>query len=810
MASSAEDSNVIINKKQLLTQDFNTVSSSTDENVVDHSNAINGASSTISNTFTCPSLPFTLENNYSMTSPGSAVKGDSGAGHYPFVYPQQFAFPYAPHSSPMYTSGFPPMDPQMQQYFMMTHMAHYNCTGNNNKRMKIGGEAFGSNSIIEHLESFKTGLKSSFDRNLQKLEVLDRLVQTVTVKGNVQIDTLKASLQNLKLSRTLLSDLISEQVNFSAGLTSELRASFLPELKEFLVVNANIVNDREIVEEGSKSDLLIQLRREENSHLTDMSILSVRNKELHREQNVLKGQFEKLQAEFADARKTFSMERDEFNSFYRELNELLCIDSSYETQPQTPLVRVEEILEESQVFQTSIETFSRRGNVLLELLQQVKREFSELEPFDKEFLMPQIQGLLVEIINDISVRLDELFLEAQDEREACESVLSGRIGKLVELQNRLAHEALNVRMGLQGQLSDSHENCERLRRHCQELTVSLNLAGEEMDKRILELQVKESECKVLRERCKCLEGELSCKNQEARGLGIKLQEVQLESEETERRHRHDISVLERKISILEGKLRSTTSNNNTNSNSNTNSNGNEQIIVNLDPFSSLATRRESCESEGDEISREKMKVDVDIEDSISMVPSTIAPSTIVPSTIAQRIVVTFTGIRDSQRQREMQDIFKELGAVVHVGADFHDDISHVLAPRGYRSIRVLAASLTGKWIVPVEWVLACRDSGRFVSEALYGGFLNTSIRPFRLRTLWMSAAFSATNKNHPTYPTSALRVLLEKLGKARWCEMSGKADFLLVTAEEKESKLIGSGRGVLLTLDNLINMIPIN
>ena len=47
------------------------------------------------------------------------------------------------------------------------------------------------------------------------------------------------------------------------------------------------------------------------------------------------------------------------------------------------------------------------------------------------------------------------------------------------------------------------------------------------------------------------------------------------------------------------------------------------------------------------------------------------------------------------------------------------------------------------------------------------------------------------------------------MGKARWSETQGQADFLLVTEEEKESKLITSSRGVLVTLNNLIDMIPI-
>lgn len=148
-----------------------------------------------------------------------------------------------------------------------------------------------------------------------------------------------------------------------------------------------------------------------------------------------------------------------------------------------------------------------------------------------------------------------------------------------------------------------------------------------------------------------------------------------------------------------------------------------------------------------------------------------------------------------------------LGGAAHVGAEFSDDITHVLAPRGCRSIRVLAASLTAKWIMSDAWIEASNRAGYFVDEAPFG-FLNTGIRPFRLRTLWMSDAFAALHRAHCQYPTAALRILIEKLGRGRWTASEWTADLLLVS-DAAEAASLQSARGRKLTLQELVDMIPV-
>jgi len=197
-----------------------------------------------------------------------------------------------------------------------------------------------------------------------------------------------------------------------------------------------------------------------------------------------------------------------------------------------------------------------------------------------------------------------------------------------------------------------------------------------------------------------------------------------------------------------------------------------------------------------------------------IINSVIAPRLLIPlRSLANPVVVTFTGFRAGHPtynpcyQLRLTQIVTGLGGKVHNGVEFTDDITHVMAPRGYRSIRVLAASLTAKWIISGEWLEACEHAGYFVNEmsldASCVGFQNLICRPFKGKTLWMSAGFEASHRTHPQYPSAALRILLEKLGRARWVSSKEEADYLLVLDGERSAQNC-------LTLSALIDMIPVN
>lgn len=757
----------------LLTQEFNSIPSATASTVTTANNTISDNSA-----FSCASLPFVL-------SPETTSANNTFIPKIPLQSIPSGAPAFIYHPFPVYSP---------EQYFLMMQKQQQT-----NKRVKIALEPENDSNpssntnnnnnsvsaIIDQLNSFKTSLKSSFDRNLQKLEVLDRLVQTVTIKGSIQLDSLQGLLEIIQSCRLLLKELVFEQVDMTAVLSAEIKNSLLPGLLGTLKHLSLIDN--------TKNELVDKLRKEEDSHLTDLTILSTRNKELQKDVRVIKEQFDRLQVEYSDSLKSAAFERDEHEQFVSQLMQCLGLKDS-QANAHRLLDEIENLLQQQE--ENNIKNTSMKDQILhlLEELEAIKGNIMTSVP------VPDYSALLNELVmfsvNSVTDRFEVILHERERFYNDFLNFLTRKFEELIKNQSKLAHESLNARIGLQGQLADSLENSARLRKHCQKLTTELNQTAAEIDKKLVLMQLKDSELaetkrrnELTSEKIRLLEQELSVKNQENRTLGIRIQSLQNELEEAETKHRHDLAALERKISILESKQREQEA-----AAARMQNEKDLKDIINIDPFSSITKQPEKIVEDDNDV----------LEDSVSEIPPTMA----LPS--KKKVVITFTGIRDSGKQKDLTKYLNDLGAIVHVGADFNDEITHVLAPRGYRSIRVLAASLTGKWIVSVDWVEACRRTGQFVSELLHGGFCNSTVRPFRFRTLWMSAAFSVTHKSHPTYPTAALRTLLEKLGKARWCEMAGQADFLLVTEEEKEDNLITSNRGgILLTLNNLINMIPI-
>lgn len=791
------------NGKGLLTQEFNTVSLGSSN----HS-----ASTTL---YSADSAPVIF-------SPS-----DSGNSHIPVqtvIYPTQ-AFTLIPTTTQVSNNQQPyyMMIPSFQQYSnILSNKA--------SKRIKLTETPHPHQStqitpafLCEQVNNLKVGFKSSYDLNLQKIEELFQIAKafdTVNIKESVKLDSLRASLELLNAARILFKEIYDERVNMTAAISSELMNTMLPEVLKLLKCNYPCTN--------SKVELVEKLRKEEDSHLADLTILSTRNRELQKDQHALKDQLERLQLEYSDSLSLAARQKEDYYHFLKQIRLILGIDptdiSQQLSSQSTLLDKIESLLNERE----GLKEIKGDLEGAMKHLYDLKQEILDLCPYTPN------DPLMLDLINLICEKFEEISQSRERFFNDCLNSLNRKFDQLSKLQHELTHKSLGLRVNLQSQLSDSHEIIARLRRHCQELTVEVNAKTAEVEKKRLALQVKESESneykrkfEASQERLKLLEQELSIKNQENRTFAIRIQGLEGELDEMRVQNRHDISSLERKISILESKLGEEIRCD-SNVVDNLKKMQNMQEFVDLDPFSSVEAAREHRESKHSKDCGESKRVivlDTSVTEkgitSLNIAhtthinqPHDIADVSVIPPTVPglnnkRNYMVTFTGIRDPQKQKELTGWLHELGAIVHVGADFNDDITHVLTPRGYKSIRVLAASLTGKWIVPLEWVEACNRAGCFVPESLVKGYNNTSIRPFRFRTLWMSAAFSATHKSHPVYPVAALRTLLEKLGKARWTETQGQADFLLVTEEEKESKLITSNRGILLTLSNLIDMIPI-
>lgn len=125
----------------------------------------------------------------------------------------------------------------------------------------------------------------------------------------------------------------------------------------------------------------------------------------------------------------------------------------------------------------------------------------------------------------------------------------------------------------------------------------------------------------------------------------------------------------------------------------------------------------------------------------------------------------------------------------------------MISPKGCNSIKVLAGSLTAKWLVSEDWLIESANSGTFLPEINFSGRKHVDDRPFRNRTFYMTPAFQAQQLRHQ-FDVSCCRTLIENLGKGRLVRDSNSlVDYVLVADSEPTS----SER---ITLKTFLCMIP--
>lgn len=158
---------------------------------------------------------------------------------------------------------------------------------------------------------------------------------------------------------------------------------------------------------------------------------------------------------------------------------------------------------------------------------------------------------------------------------------------------------------------------------------------------------------------------------------------------------------------------------------------------------------------------------------------------LVPASMPVRVL--FTGLRDPagpQSTRHLGELVEALGGTVHVSGVFSEQISHVVAPKGCLSVKVLAGALTAKWIMSDSWLAASGTRGHFLPEAEFEGRRYPGARPFREKTFFMTPAFQTQQLRHQFDP-ACCRTLIENLGKGRVTrDANAGADYTLVAESE--------------------------
>eukprot|EP00730_Choanoeca_flexa_P013633 TRINITY_DN5540_c0_g1_i1.p1 TRINITY_DN5540_c0_g1~~TRINITY_DN5540_c0_g1_i1.p1 ORF type:complete len:511 (+),score=113.86 TRINITY_DN5540_c0_g1_i1:55-1533(+) len=119
--------------------------------------------------------------------------------------------------------------------------------------------------------------------------------------------------------------------------------------------------------------------------------------------------------------------------------------------------------------------------------------------------------------------------------------------------------------------------------------------------------------------------------------------------------------------------------------------------------------------------------------------------------ISKGICICLTGFKPGMKGYELEDKVKAtaaanaLGFKLHVGSSFSEDVTHVIAPPECRTIKVLAATLQCRWLMPIQWLYECQAAERALPELDYNGRRLTS-SPFANQKLRMTDEFCKAAK----------------------------------------------------------------
>eukprot|EP01061_Rhynchopus_euleeides_P035909 TRINITY_DN6050_c0_g3_i2.p1 TRINITY_DN6050_c0_g3~~TRINITY_DN6050_c0_g3_i2.p1 ORF type:complete len:671 (+),score=284.50 TRINITY_DN6050_c0_g3_i2:190-2202(+) len=150
-------------------------------------------------------------------------------------------------------------------------------------------------------------------------------------------------------------------------------------------------------------------------------------------------------------------------------------------------------------------------------------------------------------------------------------------------------------------------------------------------------------------------------------------------------------------------------------------------------------------------------------------------------------VVTLSGFREQATKKEMFTGVKGLGGqMVKLGVDqFDDKCTHMIIPDpSARTVKTVAAVLTGKWVMTSLWVRDSIEAGHFLDESQYGYRL--SHEGINERLVFITASFKDAS---PERHNQALQLI--EYGGGKVVEAPDNADIILRAAGEKKGKIGG-------------------
>ena len=116
-------------------------------------------------------------------------------------------------------------------------------------------------------------------------------------------------------------------------------------------------------------------------------------------------------------------------------------------------------------------------------------------------------------------------------------------------------------------------------------------------------------------------------------------------------------------------------------------------------------------------------------------------------------------------------------------------------------MKVLAASITAKWIVRPSWIEASKRAGYIVSEVDHG--VRHTERPFKGVAFFLTPAYVEENVRGQ-FDASCCQSLIQVLGKGRLVKDKSRADYILAADSERS----GGERPKIIHRKDFLRMIP--
>lgn len=382
------------------------------------------------------------------------------------------------------------------------------------------------------MKEFRDSLVTGLQENLQRLSVLDRLVNTVTSKAHL-LQPLKPLLSELASLRAALDDLLAFHVQANAALEAEIHSQLRPVLQQFKLISQSIED----------SNLLPS----ESKHLNELALLLTKNKELGRELNTLRGALSSIQATnhaSLEALKTTQLQHD---NLIARLSELLRVNADDRIIVQ----ELSRMLDERSVFHNRLRESTDSVKDAIVTISDLKSEVQSL---------PRTSLAVESIVAEVSQVILDCFshficpVTSNDTSLAKFDLVENRLAELTSQQDRLAHCALNNHLNWQSKFSTLSATCAQLKAQVQSLTTETSSLRAQLQASKRTASQLSVDLESAHQRISALESALSAKNQDYRAKEIDVLRLQGELEDSELKHRHAMATLERKIAALEMKL----------------------------------------------------------------------------------------------------------------------------------------------------------------------------------------------------------------------------------------------------------------